>query len=62
MHVLLDSSHRDNEPDTALFFSTFSGAHTVDSTKRVGPYPDATNAGVGTNDTTDIRANSENLP
>jgi len=62
LHVLLNSGHRQNEPNTAVFHSPTSANNAVDATKRIGPYPDATNAGVGANDTTDIRGNAENLP
>lgn len=61
MHILLDASHRDDEPATALFHWT-RNTKAVDSTKRIGPYPDAETAAVGVRDTRTIRANAESLP
>jgi hypothetical protein len=34
----------------------------VDAAKRIGPYPDATDAGGGVNDTFIIRRRAEDLP
>ena len=34
----------------------------VNGTKRIGPFPDAANAGVGNGDTSTIRSHAESLP
>jgi hypothetical protein len=60
MHILLNSPHRANEPNTALFRGT--PTKVVGGTKRVGPYPGAAAVGVGNADTTTIRNNAETLP
>ncbi len=60
MHVLLNSGHRANEPETALF--VISGSSGVEGSRRIGPYPDAATSGVGNDDTATIRSTSESLP
>ena len=62
LHVLLNSPHRNGEPATAVFKGGTSLNKNVGGTKRIGPYPDATNAGVGQSNTTTIRQNAEILP
>ncbi len=59
LHVLLDSEHRADDPETALFKSPTSSSNAVGGTKRVGPYKDD---GSGDMDTRTIRATAENLP
>jgi hypothetical protein len=61
MHILLNAGHR-ADPPTALFRGGTTIDKRVDGTKRIGPYPDATAAGVGTTDTTTIRDHAESLP
>jgi hypothetical protein len=61
MHILLSDVHRPGEPDTALFNVTRNDTRS-DSTKRIGPYPDAEATGIGSRDTETIRANAETLP
>ena len=61
MHVLLNDSHRDNEPKTALFYGTENHKR-PHSTKRIGPYPGAEDAHVGQRDTETMRTNAETLP
>jgi hypothetical protein len=61
MHILLNSAHR-GDPATALFKGGTSPNKDVGGTKRIGPYPDATAAGVGQTDTTTMRASTETLP
>lgn len=56
MHVLLNASHRSNEPDTALFYEFSPAGKPVGGPKRIGPYPDAQSAGVGNDDTMQIRS------
>ncbi len=68
MHILLNKGHRNNpatgveDPDTALFYSPTSYSKEVSGTKRIGPYPDATDAHTGEADSTTMRANAEKLP
>ncbi len=62
MHILLNAAHRTSEPATAVFRGGTTRSKSVTGTKRIGPYPDATAAGVGTDDVRDIRANAEILP
>jgi hypothetical protein len=70
MHVLLNVDHdaRGTEPQTALFhpaagsIPSVTPAKAVNSSKRIGPYPDADAAGVGIDDTRIMRANVETLP
>lgn len=61
MHILLNSPHR-GDPNTAVFKGGTSPNKDVGGTKRIGPYPEATAAGVGQDDTTTIRASAEILP
>jgi hypothetical protein len=67
MHILLNAPHRVTaqgvplDPSTALFHVTRNDKR-VDSTKRIGPYPDAQLAGAGNDDTRTLRANVETLP
>ncbi|MCG2678789.1 MAG: hypothetical protein L6455_02300, partial [Kiritimatiellae bacterium] len=62
MHILLNSPHRSGEPITALFQGGTTVDKSVDGTKRIGPYPDAASAGVGSADTITIRSKAESLP
>jgi hypothetical protein len=62
MHILLNSPHRANEPNTALFRGGTTPNKSVGGTKRIGPYPDASAVGVGNADTTTIRGVAEALP
>ncbi|TQM43922.1 hypothetical protein FB388_1280 [Pseudonocardia cypriaca] len=62
MHLLLNDGHRVGDPRTALFNESTTDSKAPDSTKRIGPYPDATAAGVGVFDTSKIRASAETLP
>ena len=62
MHILLNAFHRAGEPLTAVFRGNTTLSKAVGGTKRIGPYPDATTAGVGTGDTGTIRGNTEALP
>ncbi len=65
MHILLDSPHRSSpaDPSTAVFYASGTSANKdVTGTKRIGPYPGATTAGVGEDDTETIRENAETLP
>jgi hypothetical protein len=62
MHILLNSSHRDDDPSVALFAGAGDDeppGKPVTGRKRIGPFP---NAGPGENDTFTIRANAESLP
>lgn len=61
MHILLNAPHR-ADPSTALFRGGTDYDKNVNGTKRIGPYPDATAAGVGENDTNTIRTNAEVFP
>jgi hypothetical protein len=63
MHILLNQGHPrgGGDPSTALFHTTEDHKR-PDSTKRIGPYPDAQAAGVGQRDTETIRSTVENLP
>ncbi|MDQ3622823.1 MAG: fibronectin type III domain-containing protein [Verrucomicrobiota bacterium] len=61
LHILLNSGHRE-DPPTALFKAETTESKEVGGTKRIGPYPDATSAGVGEDDTPTARENTEVLP
>ena len=56
MHILLNRGHRGGEPQTAVFFMGGYTTKAPESTKRIGPYPDADAQGVGQRDTLIIRA------
>lgn len=61
MHILLNQAHRNGEPGTALFHPT-APHRGPNSTKRIGPYPDANALNVGGRDTQQLRDNVETLP
>jgi hypothetical protein len=62
LHELLNRGHRSSEPNTALFKGGTDVTKAVGGTKRIGPYPDAANSGVGNDDTTILRVAAETLP
>lgn len=58
MHILLNADHPivSSYPSTALFHSPTVDDKRVDSTKRIGPYPDTAAKGVGDDDTRIMRS------